>query len=193
VPSGSNVIWVIDSSSIVDLKILPLAIRSQVIRHLNALVAGNRLVYPRQVLEELRSYASPRALESDVPYMWAKGNEVQACHPDRLINEAKAILDTYPDLIDPDAAGRDPADPYIIALAQKLRRDARARCADRHERHPANQQQGVGRCRGRCPRDSQYRDENLLAWRRLQLWRERGGTPVGIVVDRCRSSGTTPV
>lgn len=124
-PSGSNVIWVIDSSSIVDLKILPLAIRSQVIRHLNALVAGNRLVYPRQVLEELRSYASPRALESDVPYMWAKGNEAQACHPDRLINEAKAILDTYPDLIDPDAAGRDPADPYIIALAQKLRRDAR--------------------------------------------------------------------
>jgi hypothetical protein len=120
VPSGSNVIWVIDSSSIVDLKILPLAIRSQVIRHLNALVAGNRLVYPRQVLEELRSYASPRALESDVPYMWAKGNEAQACHPDRLINEAKAILDAYPDLIDPDAAGRDPADPTSSRLLRNF-------------------------------------------------------------------------
>jgi Domain of unknown function (DUF4411) len=123
--SGRDVIWVIDSSSIVDPKIVPHAIRPRVIRHLDALVARGQLVYPRQVLDELRSYAPPRALATDVSYTWAKGHESEACHPDRLIGEATEILAAYPDLIDPDAAGRDPAAPYIIALAQKLRRAGR--------------------------------------------------------------------
>ncbi len=120
-PSENSVIWVIDSSSIVDLKIIPHALRPQVIRHLDALVANGRLIYPRQVLEELKGYAPPKALNNDVPYSWAKGHEARACHPDRLVAEAKAILDAHPDLIDPDSAGKDPADPYIVALAQKLR------------------------------------------------------------------------
>lgn len=39
--------------------------------------------------------------------------------------EAKLILKTHQDLVEPDAitSGRDPADPYIVALAQKLRAD----------------------------------------------------------------------
>jgi len=37
------------------------------------------------------------------------------------VAEAQAILDAHPDLIEPDAVGTDPADPYLIALAQKLR------------------------------------------------------------------------
>ena len=56
-----------------------------------------------------------------MPYSWAKGHEARACHPDRLVAEAKAILDAHPDLIDADSSGKDPADPYIVALAQKLR------------------------------------------------------------------------
>ena len=56
-----------------------------------------------------------------MPYSWAKAHEAKACHPDRLVAEAKAILDAHPDLIDPDSVGTDPADPYLIALAQKLR------------------------------------------------------------------------
>ena len=120
-PSGTSVIWVADSSSIVDLKIIPHALRPQIIKHLDALVGNGRLIYPRQVLEELKSYASPKALKTDLPYSWAKGHEVKACHPDRLVAEAKAILDAHSDLIDPDAVGTDPADPYLVALAQKLR------------------------------------------------------------------------
>jgi hypothetical protein len=73
--AGRDVIWVIDSLSLVDLKIVPYAIRPRVIRHLDTLVARGQLVYRRQVLEELRSYAPPKALANDVPYTWAKGHE----------------------------------------------------------------------------------------------------------------------
>jgi hypothetical protein len=120
-PSANSVIWVIDSPPIVDLKIIPHALRPQVIKHLAALVGNGRLIYPRQVLDELKSYAPPKALQNDVPYSWAKRHEARASHPDRLVPEAKAILDAHPDLIDPDSAGTDPADPYIVALAQKPR------------------------------------------------------------------------
>ena len=54
-PSDTRVIWVTDSSSIVDLKIIPHALRPQIIRHLDALVGNGRLIYPRQVLDELKS------------------------------------------------------------------------------------------------------------------------------------------
>ena len=39
--AGRDVIWVIDSSSLVDLKIVPYAIRPRVIRHLDTLVAAS--------------------------------------------------------------------------------------------------------------------------------------------------------
>jgi len=52
-----------------------------------------------------------------------KKNEAQASYPDSLLVEAKAILNDHPDLIDAERAGKDPADPYVIALAQKLRSD----------------------------------------------------------------------
>ena len=74
-PSDSSVIWVIDSSSIVDLKITPHRLRPEVIRHLDALVGNGRLIYPRQVLDELKGYAPPKALKNDVPYSWPKGTK----------------------------------------------------------------------------------------------------------------------
>jgi hypothetical protein len=86
-------------------------------------VSHARLISPRQVLEELKAYAPPKALKADLPYSWTKNHEAQACYTDRLMDEAKVILDAHPDLIDPDAIGTDPADPYLIALAQKMRQD----------------------------------------------------------------------
>jgi len=95
--------------------------RSNVIKHLNGMVANGGLVYPSQVLGELERYANPQALAADIPYQWAKSCEAIACYPDLLLTEAKAILAAHKDLIDPAKTGKDPADPYVIALAQKLK------------------------------------------------------------------------
>lgn len=114
-------IWVIDSSSIIEMKQVSLNLRPQVIAHLDHMVAQGRLVYPYQVLAELKEYAPRKALKQDLAYMWAKKNQAKASHSDLLLSEAKAILRAHRDLIDPDKAGKDPADPYVIALAQKLR------------------------------------------------------------------------
>jgi hypothetical protein len=113
-------VWVIDSSSVIEIKQVPPALRPQVVHHMDQMVAQGRLVYPPQVLEELKRYAPPRNLMSDPAYAWAKKNDQQGCHPELLLNEAKMILNAHPDLIEPEATGKDPADPYVIALAQKL-------------------------------------------------------------------------
>lgn len=85
------------------------------------MVAQGSLVYPSQVLAELKGYAPPKALKNDLPYVWAKKHERKASYPDLLLPEAKAILNVHQDLIDPAKAGKDPADPYVIAVAQNLR------------------------------------------------------------------------
>jgi len=123
VPSAVTVIWVIDSSSIIELPNVPNVIRPQVVATLDALVGAGRLIYPRHVLDELKEYAggNPKVLKTDVAYSWAKKHEAKACHGDRLLAEGKAILKAHPDLIEPDSSGKDPADPYVIALAEKLR------------------------------------------------------------------------
>jgi hypothetical protein len=114
-------IWVIDSCSLIEIKIIPVAIRPKVITHLDKMATGALLVYPSQVLGELKSYANPKALATDVPYQWALKHESQACHKDLLMSEAKAILKDHNDLIGNDGSGKEPADPYVIALAKKLR------------------------------------------------------------------------
>jgi hypothetical protein len=114
-------IWVIDSCSLIEIKTIPVAIRGKAIAHLDTMAAGGSLVYPQQVLDELKSYATPAVLATDVPYQWARKHEPVACHGDLLLGEAKAILGAHDDLIAKDASGKDPADPYVIALAQKLK------------------------------------------------------------------------
>lgn len=121
-------IWVIDSSSLIEIKQVPTNLRPQVLTHLDKMVAQGLLVYPRQVLGELKDYAPRQDLKKDLPYTWTKKHEAKACHPDLLLPEAKVILGAHNDLIDPTKAGKDPADPYVIALAEKLRgggKDAR--------------------------------------------------------------------
>jgi len=114
-------IWVIDSSSVIEIKQVPTNLRARAIAHLDQMVTQDCLVYPSQVLAELKSYAPAKALKNDLAYTWAKKNEAQAAYAKPLLHEAKAILKDHPDLIDPDKAGKEPADPYVIALAQKLR------------------------------------------------------------------------
>ncbi len=115
-------VWVIDSSSLIEIKFgVPLVLRARVLGHLDKMAADGLLKYPSQVLGELKRYAPSKKLKTDLPYAWAQRNESQACHPDLLLEEAKAILNDHKDLIEPDKPGPDPADPYVIALALKLK------------------------------------------------------------------------
>ena len=109
-----------DSSSGIEVNQVPPKLRPGVIDHLDRMVAEGRIADPPQVLAELRRYAPPR-IKADLPYTWAKKNEAQASYRDPLFLEARAILNEHPDLIDADKSGEDPADPYVIALARKLR------------------------------------------------------------------------
>ena len=116
-------IWVIDSCSLIELKSVPHPIRPKVIAHLDTMAAAGGLTYPLQVLAELKSYAGgdAKVLAADVPYQWARKHESTACHKDLLMREAKIILTAHDDLIEKQSSGKEPADPYVIALAQKLR------------------------------------------------------------------------
>jgi len=123
VATSGQAVWITDSCSLIQLKSVPHAIRGQVVTHLNGLVAASRLIYPKQVLAELKGYAPAKDLKNDLPYTWANGHAATACHPEALMVEAKLILKAHRDLIEADAttSGKDPADPYLVALAQKLR------------------------------------------------------------------------
>src|SRR5438874_6517712 len=92
-------IWVIDSCSVIEIKIIPTAIRPRVITHLDKMADDGGLIYPKQVIGELKSYANPKVLTTDVPYQWVKSHETRACHPDLLLSEAKTILAAHTDLI----------------------------------------------------------------------------------------------
>jgi len=132
-------IWVIDSCSLIEIKIIPHAIRPKVVAHLDDKVKAGTLVYPRQVIDELKSYANPKTLATDVPYQWVKKHEATGCHSDLLLAEGKAILKVHEDLIVKEASSKkEPADPYVIALAQKLRgegHDARIITNDTRQIH----------------------------------------------------------
>jgi hypothetical protein len=70
-------------------------------------------------LPELGRFTDKRkSTDPDLPLQWAKRNQVCATRYGLLLNEAKAILAVVPRIIDPDKAGEEEADPYILALAK---------------------------------------------------------------------------
>jgi hypothetical protein len=113
-------VWVIDTSSVIELRQVPREHRDRVLAALDALVTSDLLYYPPQVLGELERHVQ----KSDVAYEWAKKNATRATRYGHLYEQAKAVLATLPNLIDPDKVSAvDQADPYVIALAQCLAND----------------------------------------------------------------------
>jgi hypothetical protein len=119
--------WVIDTGSVIQIRReVPNSVRGRVTAALDARVASDALIYPPEVIGELERAAEEISKKGspDPPYAWAKKNEMKATRYGRLYADARAILDKVPNLIDPDkvAVGDvDDADPYVIALAVKLK------------------------------------------------------------------------
>jgi hypothetical protein len=110
-------VWVIDTSSVIELRQIPHADRRPVLAALDALVEADCLLFPMQVLPELDRM-------SDVAHAWAKRNNARATRYGYLYSEGAQVLKRLPRLIDPTKVGAiDPADPYVIALAQALVKD----------------------------------------------------------------------
>lgn len=117
-------VWVVDTSSIIHIKsAVSNADRERVFEALSALVAEGRLFFPRAVLAELkRDLSDKRRL--DAPCAWAMKVEAEACKISITLAEVKAVLAIVSDIMDPaKESGVDEADPYVLALAVKLRGD----------------------------------------------------------------------
>ena len=107
-------VWVIDTSSVVELRNVPRDARDRVLSALDRMVDNDVLYYPPEVVAEVERVF-------DVGHAWAKKNAVKATRYGHLFDAAKTVLAAIPNLIDPTKVSAvDEADPYVIALAQLL-------------------------------------------------------------------------
>jgi uncharacterized protein DUF4411 len=118
-----DVIWVIDTSSVIEIRrSVENSKRQNVFTAMSALVLGGRLVFPKQVVDELERAADPKI--PDAQYQWAKQHEDMAKNQAASFDEVKEILAAVPEVLDPDKdSGAEEADPYVLAIAQRLRVD----------------------------------------------------------------------
>lgn len=107
--------WVIDSSSIIDIKKIPNDHKDGIIKELEALIVGGSLVYPSQVVTELENDDGFAEL--------IKKHKAQATRHEPLFDQVKELLkDTQiRRVLDHTKVGKDEADPYLLALALLLK------------------------------------------------------------------------
>jgi hypothetical protein len=118
---AAEVIWVIDTSSVIAIRrSIENTKKAQVFNRMTAIVQAGRLRFPRQVLDELERAVDPKS--PDAQFKWAKENEAKACERAPSLEEVKDILSVVPTVLDPDKdTGAEEADPYVLALAARLR------------------------------------------------------------------------
>lgn len=92
--------WVIDTSSVIEIRQVPRADRQPVLDALTELVEGDAIYYPPQVLAELDRH-------SDVAFRWAKANATTGTRFGYLYAEGAQILKRLPMLIDHTALHRN--------------------------------------------------------------------------------------
>lgn len=114
-------IWVADTSALIEIKsFVPRPQRQAVFSALATLVVEGRLKFPLQALQELKRDSEGHT--PDEVCAWALKVEATACASAASYEEVKAVLAVVPDVLDSmKEAGADEADPYVLALASKLR------------------------------------------------------------------------
>ncbi len=115
-------LWVFDTSSLLAIKsIVARDSQERVFKALTRLVRGRRLLFPREVLGELRRERQGRR-RADPLWQWALASEARACSTSPSFDEIKSVLFRIPELVDPAADSLiEHADPYVLALARTLR------------------------------------------------------------------------
>lgn len=122
------IVWVLDTSSITEVRRpalqIPQSEHVRVYRALGELVGGGALVFPKQVREELERQHPTLAAKghADLPYEWAKRHAERATRHGTDYDALREILavEGVAELLDPDKPGVEDADPYVLALAQRL-------------------------------------------------------------------------
>lgn len=106
------IIYVIDTSSLIELKPYPRDLFPTVWSNLGSLIKAKRLISTELVLKELNRYAKKDELTK-----WAQANRriFKTIDPDQL-KKVKMIIGDNRDWVDPDGE-RNAADPFVVALA----------------------------------------------------------------------------
>src|SRR5260370_42275588 len=94
-------VWVVDTSSLIQIKSsVPNEVRARTFAALTRLANDGRLLFPREVLTELkRDLANQR--RPDAPCEWAMSAEPKACGIAPTLKGVKEVLAKVPDILDP--------------------------------------------------------------------------------------------
>jgi len=120
-----NVIWTLDTSSLAEVRRSIENVKKQrVFTQMGILVQDGRLIFPKQVVDELERVADPNS--PDQQYAWAKQHQAHVKAAAPSFEEIKQVLNYVPRVLDPDKdTGVDEADPYILAIAVRLRAEGK--------------------------------------------------------------------
>ena len=105
--ASSQVVWVIDTSSIIEVRRSQRSQREQIFREMTRLVTEGRLLYPPQVVAELERNAQPKS--PDPQFAWARQNASTASSNGSCsLDDVKEVLAEVPEVLDPNKdAGPD--------------------------------------------------------------------------------------
>lgn len=122
----AEVTWVIDSSSLMDIKSkTSIDLRSRLYPRLTILAMEGKLRAPKQVLDEMRRGAQTR--HRDEALEWAIEHEVRLTAVETSVGEQQAVMGEVGDVVDHERdTVADDADPYVLALALKLQQQGLA-------------------------------------------------------------------
>ncbi|HUR20852.1 MAG TPA: DUF4411 family protein [Vicinamibacterales bacterium] len=117
----SGAVWVVDSSALIQIKsFVPHLLRASVFQSLSQLVEDERLVFPHQVVKELRRDS---AKYLDEACLWATEVESRACRHGVPLEDVRGVLGVVSEILDPmKDSPIEEADPYVLALALQLKR-----------------------------------------------------------------------
>src|SRR5450631_3184242 len=98
---AQDVVWIIDTSSIIEVRrAIENSKKADVFERMGVLVEEGRLIFPKQVLEEMERVAD--RLNPDAQYKWAKKHEGKATEHAPTFEEVREILAVVPTVLDPD-------------------------------------------------------------------------------------------